>query len=177
MPNIFDSQTFYSVANSLTSTALSMYNIRTIDDVHALDIDGMFDTIQDRIDAGWIAEEYIPLVEDVVSNKDIFKKNILSRLNQLGIKEVDKQQTEEDNRLDTETGDNPDNTWIKIKEIYLRKIILHSELNCSSILYLSMNIHLLEMNRLEQLLEKQLQYQMKYLVFLLLNHSILYGIR
>ncbi len=34
-------------------------------------------------------------------------------------------------------------------EIYLRKIILHSELNCSSILYLSMNIHLLEMNRLE----------------------------
>lgn len=113
MPNIFDSQTFYSVANSLTSTALSMYNIRTIDDVHALDIDGMFDTIQDRIDAGWIAEEYIPLVEDVVSNKDIFKKNILSRLNQLGIKEVDKQQTEEDNRLDTETGDNPDNTWDK----------------------------------------------------------------
>ena len=37
----------------------------------------------------------------------------MSRLNQLGIKEVDKQQTEEDNRLDTETGDNPDNTWDK----------------------------------------------------------------
>lgn len=113
MPNIFDSQTFYSVANSLTSTALSMYNIRSINDVYALDIDGMFDAIQDRIDAGWIAEENIPLVEDVINNKDIFKRNILNRLNQLGIKEVDKKETEEGNRLDTETGDNPDNVWDK----------------------------------------------------------------
>nr|DAW32004.1 MAG TPA: hypothetical protein [Caudoviricetes sp.] len=62
MPNIFDSDTFYNVANSLTSTALSMYSIRSIDDVHNLDINGMFDTIQDRLDAGWVADENVALV-------------------------------------------------------------------------------------------------------------------
>lgn len=113
MPNIFDSDTFYNVANSLTSTALSMYSIRSIDDVHNLDINGMFDTIQDRLDAGWVADENVALVQDVLNNKDIFRRNILNRLNQLGIKEVDKVESEEDGRLETETGDNPDNSWDK----------------------------------------------------------------
>ena len=113
MPNILDAETFYSVAGSLTSTTLSMYNIRSINDVYNLDIDGMFNTIQYQLDNGWVEEENIPLVQDVIANKDIFRKNILSKLNQLGIKEVDKQEVEEENRLEAETGDNPDNVWDK----------------------------------------------------------------
>lgn len=142
MPNIFDSDTFYNVANSLTSTALSMYSIRSIDDVHNLDINGMFDTIQDRLDAGWVADENVALVQDVLNNKDIFRRNILNRLNQLGIKEVDKVESEEDGRLETETGDNPDNSWDKNQGDISKKIISPLEQNCSSIQYLSTNMYL-----------------------------------
>lgn len=113
MPNILDADTYYKMVSSLVSTSLSIYNIRSIEDVRKLNIDGMFDTIQTQLDSGWITEENAPLVEDVVTNKDIFKKNILARLEQLGIREVEKVETEENTRLETETGDKPDNTWDK----------------------------------------------------------------
>jgi hypothetical protein len=113
MPNILDADTYYKMVSSLVSTSLSMYSIRSIEDVRKLNIDGMFDTIQTQLDSGWITEENTPLVEDVVTNKDIFKKNILARLEQLGIREVEKVETEENTRLETETGDKPDNTWDK----------------------------------------------------------------
>lgn len=113
MPNILDADTYYNVVSSLVSTALTMYNIRSIEDVRNLNVDGMFESIQEQLESGWITEENIPLVEDVINNKDIFRKNILARLNQLGIREVEKVEVEEDSRLDAETGDRPDNTWDK----------------------------------------------------------------
>lgn len=113
MPNILDPDTFYNIAQSLTSTALAMYNIRSVEDVHNLNVDSMFDNIQDRLDNDWLDESIVPLVEDVLENKDIFRQKILAKLNQLGIREIDKVETQEKERLEIENGDIPDNVWDK----------------------------------------------------------------
>ena len=113
MPNITDGNTFYKVVDSLTSTVLTMYNIRNLDDVSKLSIHGIFEQLQERLDQGWIDEVNEPLVEDVISNEDVFKKYILRKLRSLSIRESDTLEDQEDSRLETETGDNPDNNWDK----------------------------------------------------------------
>lgn len=113
IPNITDGNTFYKVVDSLTSTVLSMYQIRSLQDVERLSIQGIFDQIQEKLDDGWITEENIPLVQDVLNNQDIFTKYILRKLRSLSIRESDTLETEEESRLETETGDNPDNNWDK----------------------------------------------------------------
>lgn len=113
MPNIVDGNTFYKVVDSLTSTILTMYKIRNLNDVRNLSIQGIFDQIQERLDQNWIDENNIPLVQDVLNNKDIFRKYILRKLRSLSIRESDTLEAEEDARLETETGDNPDNNWDK----------------------------------------------------------------
>ena len=113
MPNITDGNTFYKVVDSLTSTVLTMYKIRSLRDVENLSIQGIFDQIQDRLDQGWIDEQNELLVQDVLNNKDVFKKYILRKLRSLSIRESDTLESEEQSRLETETGDNPDNNWDK----------------------------------------------------------------
>lgn len=113
LPNILDGNTFYKIVDSLTSTVLTMYKIRSLNDVRNLSIRGIFDQIQERLDQGWIDENNIPIVEDVLNNEDVFKRYILRKLRALSIKESDTLEAEEESRLETETGDNPDNNWDK----------------------------------------------------------------
>ena len=113
IPSILDGNQFYKIVNSLTSTALAMYDIRSADDVERLDINSIFQAIQDRSDMGWFGEDVELLAHDVVNNKDIFKKYILRKLNALNIRQDDTLEAEEESRLQTETGDNPDNNWDK----------------------------------------------------------------
>lgn len=111
MPNILDGNMFYQVVDSLTSTALAMYKIRSQQDVSNLNLNGIFDSIQDRLDNEWIDPEYTALAEDVVNNKGVFKKYIVRKLNAINIRPDDTLEAEEDRRLQVETGEQPDNSW------------------------------------------------------------------
>nr|DAF01092.1 MAG TPA: hypothetical protein [Caudoviricetes sp.] len=46
LPHITDPDVFYHAINSLTSGALSIFNIRTIEDVHNLNTSLLFDRLQ-----------------------------------------------------------------------------------------------------------------------------------
>lgn len=113
IPHITDSSTFYKIVDSLTSTALAVYGIKSYEDIKRLNVNSIFEQIQDNIDLGWIEEANVPLAKDVVSNIDIFRNKILARLGELSIKEIERLETEEDNKLASETGDNADNVWDK----------------------------------------------------------------
>lgn len=113
LPHITDPDVFYHAVNSLTSGALSIFNIRTIEDVHNLNTSLLFDRLQQNIDFGWISDEYVDIAQDIVNNKDIFTRYVRKKIEQLGIREVDKVENEEEKRLEKETGEDPDNTWDK----------------------------------------------------------------
>lgn len=111
LPHITDPDMFYKAVNSLTTGALATFNIRTIDDVHNLRINTLFDALQTNIDLGWISEEYEGIAQDVVNNRDIFKRYINKKLESLSINAADKLETEEEYRSKKENGDTPDNVW------------------------------------------------------------------
>lgn len=111
LPHITDPDIFYKVVNSLTTGALATFNIRTIDDVHNLRINTLFDALQTNIDLGWIGEEYEGIAQDVINNKDIFKRYINKKLESLSINAADKLETEEEYRSKRENGETPDNVW------------------------------------------------------------------
>lgn len=113
VPNITDSNTFYKVVDSLTSSALAVYGIKSYEDVKKLNVDSIFDQIQDNFDMGWIDEANEGIVSDVLANQDIFRSKIVDRLGEFSIKEVEKLETEEANKLNIEIGDQPDNVWDK----------------------------------------------------------------
>ena len=111
LPHITDPDIFYHAVNSLTSGALTIFNIRTIDDVHNLNTSALFDMLQQNIDFGWISDEYADIAQDIVNNKDIFTRYVRKKLEQLGIREIEKVDKEEDARLAVETGEQADNNW------------------------------------------------------------------
>lgn len=111
MPNILDGNMFYQVVDSLTSTSLAMYKIRSQQDISNLNLNSLFDSIQDRLDNEWIDSEYIALAQDVIGNKEVFKKYIIRKLNAINIRLDDTLEAEEDRRLKAETGEQPDNSW------------------------------------------------------------------
>lgn len=113
LPHITDPDVFYHAVNSLTSGALSIFNIRTIEDVHNLNTSLLFDRLQQNIDFGWISDEYVDIAQDIVNNKDIFTRYVRKKIEQLGIREVEKVDNEEESRLKVETGEQSENNWDK----------------------------------------------------------------
>lgn len=111
MPNIPDDTTFYQIVDSLMSTSLAIFNIRKIEDVHNLNLDQLFNNMEMQLDNGLIEEENEGVVNDVINNKDIFKRFIKRKLNNLAIKINDKDETKDEKMLKRDVGYNPDNTW------------------------------------------------------------------
>ena len=113
LPHITDPDIFYHAVNSLTSGALSIFNIRTIEDVHNLNTSLLFDRLQQNIDFGWIQDAYVDIAQDIINNKDIFTRYVRKKIEQLGIREVEKVENEEESRLSVETGEQSENNWDK----------------------------------------------------------------
>lgn len=63
-----------------------VFDIRSESDVYGLSFDKLFEEIQNRVDFGMISEENESLADDVLNNKELFKKYLNGYLNQLGIK-------------------------------------------------------------------------------------------
>nr|UVY43470.1 MAG: hypothetical protein [Bacteriophage sp.] len=52
MPHIANANTLYNIVETLSNTALSILNIRSMDDIQNLKLDDVFDNIQYLYDAG-----------------------------------------------------------------------------------------------------------------------------
>jgi hypothetical protein len=95
-PHITNASTMYNIIESLSSTALATLNIRTMDDIRNLKLDDVFNIIQYNYDYGVYDENPTnkQIVEDVLKNKEIFAKQIRAFLQELGIKSIEKEETE-----------------------------------------------------------------------------------
>nr|DAU07054.1 MAG TPA: hypothetical protein [Caudoviricetes sp.] len=95
-PHITNASTMYNIIESLSSTALATLNIRTMDDIRNLKLDDVFNIIQYNYDYGVYDENPTnkQIVEDVLKNKEIFAKQIRAFLQELGIKSIEREETE-----------------------------------------------------------------------------------
>ena len=84
--SISNSSQFFKVTQSLKSVMFGVFDIRSESDVHGLSFDKLFEEIQNRVDFGMISEENESIADDVLNNRELFKKYLNGYLNQLGIK-------------------------------------------------------------------------------------------
>lgn len=98
MPSIINPDVFYDVLDSLTSTLLSVFNIRSASDISKLttDLDYLPQIIEGNLDMGLAPEENEQLIKEVLDNWDIFKKEIAEHLSVLNIKATEVEQEDSD---------------------------------------------------------------------------------
>lgn len=107
MPHVANANTLYNIVETLSNTALSILNIRSMDDIQNLKLDDVFDNIQYLYDAGEYDynESKKQMVHDVLSNKGLFAKQIRAYLQELGIRAIEREEEAKD------SGDTYDNVW------------------------------------------------------------------
>ena len=88
MPSIINPDVFYNVLDSLTSTLLSVFNVRQASDIQKLtdNLDYIPSIIESNMMAGLTPEENEQLIEEVLDNWDIFRKEMAEQLSTLNIK-------------------------------------------------------------------------------------------
>ena len=113
MPHIANANTLYNIVETLSNTALSILNIRSMDDIQNLKLDDVFDNIQYLYDAGEYDynESKKQMVHDVLSNKGLFAKQIRAYLQELGIRAIEHEEAEIAEKEAKDSGDTYDNVW------------------------------------------------------------------
>lgn len=113
MPHIANANTLYNIVETLSNTALSILNIRSMDDIQNLKLDDVFDNIQYLYDAGEYDynESKKQMVHDVLSNKGLFAKQIRAYLQELGIRAIESEESEIAEKEAKDPGDTYDNVW------------------------------------------------------------------
>ena len=113
MPHIANANTLYNIVETLSNTALSILNIRSMDDIQNLKLDDVFDNIQYLYDAGEYDynESKKQMVHDVLSNKGLFAKQIRAYLQELGIRAIEREEAEIAEKEAKDPGDTYDNVW------------------------------------------------------------------
>lgn len=113
MPHIANANTLYNIVETLSNTALSILNIRSMEDIQNLKLDDVFDNIQYLYDAGEYDynESKKQMVHDVLSNKSLFAKQIRAYLQELGIRAIEREEAEIAEKEAKDPGDTYDNVW------------------------------------------------------------------
>ena len=113
MPHVANANTLYNIVETLSNTALSILNIRSMDDIQNLKLDDVFDNIQYLYDAGEYDynESKKQMVHDVLSNKGLFAKQIRAYLQELGIRAIEREESEIAEKEAKDPGDTYDNVW------------------------------------------------------------------
>lgn len=113
MPHIANANTLYNIVETLSNTALSILNIRSMEDIQNLKLDDVFDNIQYLYDAGEYDynESKKQMVHDVLSNKSLFAKQIRAYLQELGIRAIEREEAEIAEKEAKDSGDTYDNVW------------------------------------------------------------------
>lgn len=120
MPSIINPDVFYNVLDSLTSTLLSVFNIRQASDIQKLtdNLDYIPNIIESNMMAGLTPEENEQLIEEVLDNWDIFRKEIAEQLSVLNIKA---EEVEVDKNTDVE-GKNSDERYDRVAFEFSKKL-------------------------------------------------------
>lgn len=113
MPHIANANTLYNIVETLSNTALSILNIRSMEDIQNLKLDGVFDNIQYLYEIGEYDynESKKQMVSDVLSNKELFAKQIRAYLQELGIRAIEREEAEIAEKEAKDSGDTYDNVW------------------------------------------------------------------
>ena len=113
MPHIANANTLYNIVETLSNTALSILNIRSMEDIQNLKLDDVFDNIQYLYDSGEYDynESKKQMVHDVLSNKGLFAKQIRAYLQELGIRAIEREESEIAEKEAKDSGDTYDNVW------------------------------------------------------------------
>lgn len=120
MPSIINPDVFYNVVDSLTSTLLSIFNIRKAQDIDNLsqNLDYLPSIIESNMMAGITPEENDQLIEEVLDNWDIFKQSLVEQLSSLNIKAV-----EVEEKSDYDTGEKrPDEKYDRVSYEFSKKL-------------------------------------------------------
>lgn len=113
MPHIANANTLYNIVETLSNTALSILNIRSMEDIQNLKLDDVFDNIQYLYEIGEYDynESKKQMVSDVLSNKELFAKQIRAYLQELGIRAIEREEAEIAEKEAKDSGDTYDNVW------------------------------------------------------------------
>lgn len=113
MSHIANANTLYNIVETLSNTALSILNVRSMEDIQNLKLDDVFDNIQYLYDAGEYDynESKKQMVHDVLSNKSLFAKQIRAYLQELGIRAIEREEAEIAEKEAKDSGDTYDNVW------------------------------------------------------------------
>lgn len=120
MPSIINPDVFYNVVDSLTSTLLSIFNIRKAQDIENLsqNLDYLPSIIESNMMAGITPEQNDQLIEEVLDNWDIFKQSMVEQLSSLNIKAV-----EVEEKSDYDTGEKrPDEKYDRVSYEFSKKL-------------------------------------------------------
>lgn len=111
IPHITNANTLYNIVESLSSTALAILDIKSMDDIKNLSLDDVFNNIQTMYDFGAYDGNEVKkqLVNDVLTNKDLFGKQIRMYLQDLGVKAIEREETKIAEEEARESG--ADNIW------------------------------------------------------------------
>ena len=111
IPHITNANTLYNIVESLSSTALAILDIKSMDDIKNLSLDDVFNNIQTMYDFGAYDDNEVKkqLVNDVLTNKDLFGKQIRMYLQDLGVKAIEREETKIAEEEARESG--ADNIW------------------------------------------------------------------
>lgn len=120
MPSIINPDVFYNVLDSLTSTLLSVFNVRQASDISKLteNLDYIPSIIKGNMMAGLTPEENEQLIEEVLDNWDIFRKEMAEQLSTLNIKA---EEVEVDKNGDTE-GQNNNERYDRVAFEFSKKL-------------------------------------------------------
>lgn len=125
MPSIVNPDVFYNVIDALTSTILSLFNIRQASDIDKLteNLDYMPAIIEGNMMSGLTSEENEQLITEVLDNWDIFKSAIADQLSSLNIKATQVEDTDNQDKIDEDTGDKkPDEKYDRVSFEFSKKI-------------------------------------------------------
>lgn len=113
MPHIANANTLYNIVETLSNTALSILNIRSMDDIQNLKLDDVFNNIQYLYEIGEYDynESKKQMVSDILSNKELFAKQIRAYLQELGIRAIEREEAEIAEKEAKDSGDTYDNVW------------------------------------------------------------------
>ena len=84
--SISNSSEFFKVTQALKSIMFGIFDIRSESDIENMNYNKLFEAIENRRDFGMIDESNEGIVDDVLDNKELFRKYLNEYLNQLGIK-------------------------------------------------------------------------------------------
>lgn len=125
MPTITNPDVFYDVVDSLTSTLLSVFNVRQASDVTKLseNLKYLKDIIQSNLEYGMVDPNNEELVQDVLDNMDIFMDSVVDQLAALNIKANEIRVEESDEKVGYDTGEkDPAERWDSVSFEFSKKL-------------------------------------------------------